>query len=66
MKPEHGPWYQFSGKPVPQEEVPRFQFRPPSQRERLDAALIPLLVLVIANGVCFLGAYFSFRRYDVR
>ena len=66
VKPEHGPWYQFSGKPVPQEEVPRFQFRPPSQRERLDAALIPLLVLVIANGVCFLGAYFSFRRYDVR
>ena len=66
VKPEHGPWYQFSGKPVPQEEVPRFQFRPPSLRERLDAALVPLLVLVIANGVCFLGAYFSFRRYDVR
>ena len=66
VKPEDGPWYQFSGKSVPQEEVPRFQFRPPSLRERLDAALVPLLVLVIANGVCFLGAYFSFRRYDVR
>ena len=66
VKPEDGPWYRFSGKPVPQEEVPRFQFRPPSLRERLDAALAPLLVLVIANGVCFLGAYFSFRRYDVR
>ena len=51
---------------VPPEEVPRFQFRPPGLRERLDAALVPFLVLVIANGVCFLGAYFSFRRYDVR
>ena len=51
---------------VPPEEVPRFQFRPPPLRERLDAALAPLLVLVIANGVCFFGAYFSFRRYDVR
>ncbi len=51
---------------VPPEEVPRFQFRPPALRERLDAALAPLLVLVIANGVCFLGAYLSFRRYDVR
>ena len=59
-------WGSFSMKPVPPEEVPRFQFRPPSLRERLDAALVPLLVLVIANGVCFLGAYFSFRRYDVR
>ena len=66
VKPEDGPRFQFSGKPVPQEEVPRFQFRPPALRERLDAALAPLLVLVIANGVCFLGAYFSFRRYDVR
>ena len=53
-------------EPVPPEGIPRFQFRPPSLRERLDAALVPLLVLVIANGVCFLGAYFSFRRYDVR
>ena len=66
VKPENQPWYHISKKPVPQEEVPRFQFRPPSLRERLDAALVPLLVLVIANGVCFLGAYFSFRRYDVR
>ena len=61
-----GSWGRFSMKPVAPEEVPRFQFRPPSLRERLDAALVPLLVLVIANGVCFLGAYFSFRRYDVR
>ena len=61
------PWAPgVSMKPVPPEEVPRFQFRPPSLRERLDAALAPLLVLLIANGVCFLGAYFSFRRYDVR
>ncbi len=64
------PWLRFLGdhpsEPVAPEEVPRFQFRPPSLRERLDAALVPLLVLVIANGVCFLGAYFSFRRYDVR
>ena len=59
-------WGTFSMKPVAPEEVPRFQFRPPPLRERLDAALTPLLVLVIANGVCFLGAYFSFRRYDVR
>ena len=66
VKPEHWPWYHISKKPVPQEEVPRFQFHPPGLRERLDAALAPLLVLVIANGVCFLGAYFSFRRYDVR
>ena len=63
---EMGSWGRFSMKPVAPEEVPRFQFRPPSLRERLDAALVPLLVLVIANGVCFLGAYFSFRRYDVR
>lgn len=56
----------YPTEPVAPEEVPRFQFRPPSLRERLDAALAPLLVLVIANGVCFLGAYFSFRRYDVR
>ena len=55
-----------SSEPVSPEEVPRFQFRPPSLRERLDAALVPLLVLLLANGVCFLGAYFSFRRYDVR
>ena len=61
-----GSWGRFSMKPVAPEEVPRFQFRPPGLRERLDAALVPLLVLVIANGVCFLGAYFSFRRYDVR
>ena len=61
------PWAPgVSMKPVQPEEVPRFQFRPPSLRERLDAALVPLLVLVLANGVCFLGAYFSFRRYDVR
>ena len=66
VKPEDQPWYHISNKPVPHEEVPRFQFRTPSLRERLDAALAPLLVLVIANGVCFLGAYFSFRRYDVR
>ncbi len=59
-------WGPFSMKPVAAEEVPRFQFRPPPLRERLDAALAPLLVLVIANGACFLGAYFSFRRYDVR
>ena len=59
-------WGPFSMKPVAPEEVPRFQFRPPALRERLDAALAPLLVLVIANGVCFLGAYLSFRRYDVR
>ena len=63
---EVGSWGRFSMKPVSPEEVPRFQFRPPGLRERLDAALAPLLALVIANGVCFLGAYFSFRRYDVR
>lgn len=56
----------YRTEPVSQEEVPRFQFRPPGLRERLDASLAPLLVLVIANGVCFVGAYFSFRRYDVR
>ena len=65
-EPKEGLRFLSSTMPVRPEEVPRFQFRPPGLRERLDAALAPLLVLVIANGVCFLGAYFSFRRYDVR
>ena len=59
-------WPSVSTKPVSPEAVPRYRFREPEPAHRVARALPSILVLLFANGVCFLGAYFSFRRYDVR
>lgn len=48
------------------EKAPRFQFLAPTLAERFAGAADSLVVLVVYNLLFFLGAFYSFRRYDVR
>ena len=47
-------------------EVPRFRFRPPTLAERGAGAAASVVILLLYNLLFFLGAFYSFRRYDVR
>ena len=59
-------WPSVSTKPVTPVAVSRYRFREPEPADRVARALPSILLLLLDYGVCFLGAYFSFRRYDVR
>ncbi len=48
------------------EEAPRFQFLAPTLAERFAGAVDSVVVLLVYNLLFFLGAFYSFRRYDVR
>ena len=48
------------------EEAPRFQFLSPTLAERFAGAADSVVVLLVYNLLFFLGAFYSFRRYDVR
>ncbi|MFA6111101.1 MAG: ABC transporter permease subunit [Candidatus Latescibacterota bacterium] len=61
-----GHWGTISSRPVPVERVPQFHFREATWPERLGQATPGLVVLLLANLVCLGGAFWSFRRYDVR
>lgn len=48
------------------EQVPRFRFRASTLTERLTGAAGSIVTLLLYNLLFFLGAFYSFRRYDVR
>ena len=48
------------------EQVPRFRFQVATFAERLTGAAGSIVVLLLYNLLFFLGAFYSFRRYDVR
>ena len=48
------------------EKAPRFQFLSPTLAERFAGAADSVVVLLVYNLLFFLGAFYSFRRYDVR
>ena len=55
-----------SVKSVAFEEIPRFEYRPPSVSELLKSTLADILILVLWNLVLFTGTFVAFIRYDVR
>ena len=48
------------------EEAPVFRFQSLSTTQRVVAATDAVIILLFYNMVFFIGAYLSFRRYDVR
>ncbi len=48
------------------EKAPRFQFLAPTLAERFAGAAASVVILLMYNLLFFLGAFYSFRRYDVR
>ena len=56
----------ISGRPVRPEEVPHFVFREAPLDDRMGGATESLALLLLFNVVFFAGAYWSFRKYDVR
>ena len=48
------------------EKAPRFRFLSPTLAERFAGAADSVVVLLVYNLLFFLGAFYSFRRYDVR
>ena len=48
------------------EKAPRFRFLSPTLAERFAGAAASVVVLLLYNLLFFLGAFYSFRRYDVR
>ena len=48
------------------EKAPRFQFLVPTLAERFAGAAASVVILLLYNLLFFLGAFYSFRRYDVR
>ena len=48
------------------EKAPRFQFLAPTLAERFAGAAGSIVILLLYNLLFFLGAFYSFRRYDVR
>ena len=48
------------------EQAPRFRFLAPTLAERFTGAAASVVVLLLYNLLFFLGAFYSFRRYDVR
>jgi len=55
-----------SMKPVAFENIPKFREQTPPVINQINSALWDLLVIIIFSVVFFMGAYFSFIRYDVR
>ena len=55
-----------SSKPVVFEEIPKFEYRPPSISELLKNSQVDILILVLWNLVLFAGTFVAFIRYDVR
>jgi hypothetical protein len=56
----------MSGKPVDVVQIPKFQERKTDWRQGLVSAAVPLTILILYNGLFFLGAYIAFLRYDIR
>lgn len=56
----------ISQRPVRPEEVPRFVYREASLGDRISEATRSAALLLFFNVIFFAGAYWSFRRYDVR
>ena len=56
----------ISRLPVHPEEVPRFAFREAPLNERFQQATRSVVILLLFNLIFFIGAYWSFRRCDVR
>ena len=48
------------------EKAPRFRFLSPTLAERSAGAAYSVVILLLYNLLFFLGAFYSFRRYDVR
>ncbi len=48
------------------EKAPRFRFLSPTLAERFAGAAASVVILLLYNLLFFLGAFYSFRRYDVR
>ena len=56
----------MSSKPVDVAQIPKFQERKTDWRQGLVSAAVPLTILILYNGLFFLGAYIAFLRYDIR
>lgn len=56
----------MSKKGVSFEEIPQFEYQPPSFNQTLNNCKWDILILVLWNLVLFTGTFVAFVRYDVR
>ena len=55
-----------SQKPVAFEEIPQFEYQPPTLRESWSNGQMDILILVFWCLILFVGTFVAFIRYDVR
>ena len=53
-------------KPINAQEIPAFEFQPPTLAASLGSIAIDLGLLALFTIVGFVGAFIGFLRYDVR
>lgn len=52
--------------PINPREIPVYNFRPVSLKESLASSVLDIGILLAFNLIFFAGAFFSFRKFDVR